>query len=362
MALDNCTALYFRDDHRTDSYMVYLPIDRTMTYYVIPVICVFGILCNAAFIIVVHRVPFMRTPTSCYLVQLAVADILYLMSSSSARIVLYSMTPFRYDIFPLGFVTGCILRPAFSYISYFASLFFITSVTFDRYIAICRPLQARLRTSTKRSRLSVAFWVLAVVAAACLLPAFYTVLPVVIPCKNYPREIMVCQSDFFPEWVSYVRNALRTLPFFVSLVVNAVMYASIVRAMQQRSKLQDTLVTSSQRNAIDRMVLTTGGLFFLLLSPLESYYLVETITETIGIHLLTFEQKLTILWVFKTLIYTNVAINPIVYNITNWRYRIAFKKVFCCQKDRRKIGSNNIFTVELALQNGSSVTPSTPLS
>ncbi|XP_038052451.1 thyrotropin-releasing hormone receptor-like [Patiria miniata] len=360
MSAGNCSpddTLYLDDPYA--SFYLYQPIDKIMTFYIIPVISVFGILSNLAFILVVYKVPFMRSPTSCYMVQLAVSDTIFLLVAAVEKIVLVSSTPIQFDMSPIGFVPGCILLPGLLDTPYFASSFFITAVTFDRYIAICWPLRVRLQTKTRRAKVSLFSWLTAIVFAACLLPGFYSFLCIVPPefeTSDFPQQILECDTSFVPKIFYYVRYALQTLPFFVSLVIDVVLYVAILRAIRRRKKTMRSALTHSTaqlrhaRNAVDRMVLVTGGLFFLLLSPLECYFIVISISEIFDYYPLSAEQEAIVIWVFRLLSYVNSSINPVVYNITNSRYREAFKMVFWRKTSKPENSSTSIFNIQHAAQ------------
>ena len=352
MDLDNCTdetTIYLNETDFASLYL-YTFSDRIVTFYVIPLISVFGILCNITFIIVVARVPFMRNATTCYLVQLAVADILMLFATTVEKISLMSLTPVRYDVAPVGFIFGCIIMHTFVDMPYFSSLFFITLVTYDRYVAICRPLRLRLHTtSLRRAKLSVTSWIIAMAGSLFMVSASYEVLCVVPPdaddsAEYFPTKAMSCGSNALPDWLFLLQSVSQTLLFIATLIFNGVMYVAILRAIRIRER-QEGIGDSRQRRermvhsrrSVDKMVLVTGGLFFLLLSPLECFIVGATVGDITNIQLLTYEQQDTLLLIFRLLSYMNSAINPLVYNVTNSRYRTAFKTAFWCRREKNAI-------------------------
>lgn len=157
----------------TDTYMSSLsPEDGNATtsnatlsdpqYYAMPyrvigclfvsIIFVVGFVGNTMVVVVVLRTRCMHTPTNCYLVSLAVADILALVSSTLPTIVEYFL---RIDECFVGAV-GCALMVFAQYLGVNASSLSITAFTVERYIAICHPMRAQTMCTVRRAKRIIA--------------------------------------------------------------------------------------------------------------------------------------------------------------------------------------------------------------
>lgn len=130
------------------------------------VICVFGTIANAlAVCVLAHASASRRTVANTFMLNLCVSDLLFLLSLPMWA-VYYSQ---GYN-WPFGWV-ACKICGALHNLNLYASIFFITCMSVDRYLAIVRPLRSQSSRNTRRARLTcVVVWLLAV---ACTGPILY---------------------------------------------------------------------------------------------------------------------------------------------------------------------------------------------
>ena len=122
----------------------------------VSIIFVVGFVGNIMVVVVVLRTRCMHTPTNCYLVSLAIADILALVSGTIPTIVEYWL---RIDECFLGSV-GCVLMVFTQYLGVNASSLSITAFTIERYIAICHPMRAQTMCTVRRGKRIIAgIWI-----------------------------------------------------------------------------------------------------------------------------------------------------------------------------------------------------------
>ncbi|POI19312.1 hypothetical protein CIB84_016943, partial [Bambusicola thoracicus] len=110
---------------------------QVVTILLVLLICGLGIVGNIMVVLVVLRTKHMRTPTNCYLVSLAVADLMVLVAAG-----LPNITESLYKSWVYGYV-GCLCITYLQYLGINASSFSITAFTIERYIAICHPIKAQ---------------------------------------------------------------------------------------------------------------------------------------------------------------------------------------------------------------------------
>lgn len=119
---------------------------KVMSSLLLLVICAFGIVGNVMVILVVLTTKHMRTPTNCYLVSLAVADLMVL---TAAGLPAVAGSVFRSWVF--GHY-GCLGITYFQYLGINASSCSITAFTIERYIAICHPIKAQFLCTLSRAK------------------------------------------------------------------------------------------------------------------------------------------------------------------------------------------------------------------
>lgn len=121
---------------------------RVIGQSVVGVIFIVGIIGNIMVILVVARTKSMRTPTNCYLLSLAVADCLALLSTTIPIQVDFH---FQNGRWVFGEV-GCRLIIFCQYTTTTASVLSITAFTVERYIAICHPMKAQTVCTVSRAK------------------------------------------------------------------------------------------------------------------------------------------------------------------------------------------------------------------
>uniref|UniRef100_A0AC34G8Q7 Thyrotropin-releasing hormone receptor n=1 Tax=Panagrolaimus sp. ES5 TaxID=591445 RepID=A0AC34G8Q7_9BILA len=112
----------------------YWPLDiRIIMTLIFSILSIIGIFGNILVVLVVLKVPGMKTPTNIYLVSLAVSDCLFFLATSPTEISYLHVASTTYIFGSLG----CAI---FSYVPYLAintSSLSITAFTIERFIGIC---------------------------------------------------------------------------------------------------------------------------------------------------------------------------------------------------------------------------------
>ena len=126
---------------------VYLPNELILFEIVWPCIILFGFTGNVMFIWTVRHTPSLHTSTFLFLASLAITDSCVLISVGLDFILDFLMTPIRHgDKFIIKIM--CFFTTWFCFMS---SLFFVTLVSIERYLAICHPIKHHLLKGTKRT-------------------------------------------------------------------------------------------------------------------------------------------------------------------------------------------------------------------
>ena len=139
------------------------PLETIMLIQFQPAVATIGSLFNLTFLFVVFKSKEMHTITNVYLSNLAVADTTFMVYNCVISVIEYLWSPLRNDrTFYRNGVVGCSAEQLVNYTMYYASLFLVAVVTFERYLAICHPLSHRRIASRSRTRkLSAGCWFIA---------------------------------------------------------------------------------------------------------------------------------------------------------------------------------------------------------
>lgn len=110
--------------------------------------------------LVVVRGRNMKTPTNCYLVSLAIADLIVLITAVPNEILSYYLLGRQW----IWGKVGCIIFIFSQYLGINASSLSITTFTVERYIAICHPLKAQKMCTVHRAkRIIICVWIFAAI-------------------------------------------------------------------------------------------------------------------------------------------------------------------------------------------------------
>ncbi len=329
----------------------YSPGRITLITVVFPLILILGVVGNCAFIYVVAKIKHMRTITNRYLVSLAVADVIFLLAAIGPKLYRYIKSPLDADDSPLG-SAGCIWTYFLSDTSYFASLFFVTLVSLDRYVAVCRPQDRNNGIKGRSTELIASAWFISCLLAASLTPGNATLVfycykwAPMEPYTSWPSTIRVCMPK--KEWMKTFSLGLQTLPFFVTLILNCGLYISIIKGLDQSMKRlnlrgEQKSKDSRMRNQIAKMLVVNGVVFFVCLSPFEFVslcHMIATSRDYVFV-ISNYDTRTYIAMFARILSYINSAINPIVYTAMCERYIQAFKQAFLPQSLLRKKNGND---------------------
>ncbi len=296
-----------------------------------PLVTIFGILCNSTFIYTVYRIRFMHTITNIYLVNLAVADSILLIAAFSQYISDYINCP-TYDLqFSMRTTFGCVASNLFIYTFYYASLWTIVLVAIERYLASHRIVGHR-----KVAIFSIVIvWVISLAFGSIAAPGVTKTVCIVSSPEGdvirIPRCSSTCESC---DLALYLTDLIQ---FVVALILNIIFYTLIVHKVSGSSfATQDDVAEedipgfgSRARNKIITMLIINGVVFFVCLAPFSVVNLHSVTRNIVGSTFMHKQVSNIVAWVGRILFLINSAVNPLVYNATNPRYRLAFRRAFC---------------------------------
>ncbi|XP_019720757.1 thyrotropin-releasing hormone receptor [Hippocampus comes] len=306
--------------------------EQVVTIVLTLLICGVGIAGNIMVVLVVLRTKDMVTPTNYYLVSLAVADLIVLLTAGLPNIS---------DVvaFWIYGYTGCLCITYLQYLGINVSSCSITAFTIERYIAICHSIKAQfLCTVSRAKRIIAGVWV--ITSLYCMMWFFLvdtdeTVYAngVVVTC-GYRVSRSLYMPIYFLDF---------TLFYVIPVIVATVLYSLIARILLM-SPLPSHLDTRgsihqggsgktkkankgavSARKQMTKMLAAVVILFALLWMPYRTLVVVNSFIDP-PYHNMWF------LLFCRMCIYCNSAINPIIYNLMSQKFRAAFKELCKCTR------------------------------
>ena len=305
----------------------------------VPLIATFGVVCNLAFMFVVYRVKSMRNITNIYLVNLAIADLSLLLVAVWQYIGDYVVSPV-YDLqFSFSSTFSCFMPNFLIYLCYYASLWTVTIVSIERYLATCHPFwHRRVNTKSRAIHSLIAVWLVSLLFAGFAILRYSITICVISSDQEIIKSIPYCES--YCIWCKLALYITDVLQFLIALIINIVMYILIVIKLLKKTLPSDDTVTNhvtaahrKTRNAAAKMIIITGAVFFICLFP---FTLVN-----IDLVMRRFEYDLfnahynNIAWTGRVLFLVNSAVNSLIYNATNPRYRSAFRSALLFLKQKK---------------------------
>ncbi len=344
----DCTLNFLSNDPLLVSHF-YQDHNRRLITIVIPIVVILGLFGNMSFLLVVCRLRDMRNMTNFYLSNLAMADIGVLGAASLQYFLSYSHSaPLDITLIGYTFQTpfGCLMPNLLNYWCYFASIWFITLVASERYLAICHPLKQMVITSKKRAlRLVMSAWLFSL--AMALFSTCYAAIEIICidgpsggPLGDLPRKIYQCTTLKSAVWCDYVLWSIDTIQFFTALICNTVMYARIIYTLtktikenQSLSQEESTRIRNLEnRDNVARMLIINALVFFFCLSP----FIIINLHNLSGQKLLSENSRHALMWIARLAYLLNSAVDPYIFSGVNRKYRQAFKRTFmicsCCHE------------------------------
>ena len=319
-----------------------------------PSLVAFGIVGNLAFLAVVVKIPSMRTITNTYLVNLAVCDIFLISTQVYDIFIAYLMSP---DVRMKSYNTsyGCSIIFGLMYTGQNTGFWIVVIMSFERYMAICRPLQHRMVVANGRTKKLIMFaWTFGVLYTVLILPGFSSLHK---PCILWPDEpkyeaapsVLKFCGPVLPFYIS-VTYIVQTFPYIITVVLSSCMYYRIIKTLHTRLSSQTlnskdrTAALNEQRaetarNQVARLLIATGVLLILCMAP---YYVTRFNDALLYLSDNKFGFRLeqdkygVLLWLVRGISTTNCVINPVIYSVTNRRYRKAFLQLFTCASGESK--------------------------
>uniref|UniRef100_A0A4X2JX62 Thyrotropin-releasing hormone receptor n=1 Tax=Vombatus ursinus TaxID=29139 RepID=A0A4X2JX62_VOMUR len=316
------------DPGRTLGLMPRTPLAvQVVTIALVLLICSVGIAGNAMVVLVVARSRHMVTPTNCYLVSLAAADLLVLLAAGLPNLSdVVASWVFGH--------AGCLCITYLQYLGINASTGSLTAFTVERYLAICHPIRAQsLCTVARAKRIIALVWL--GTAAYCVMWLFLVDTREVafadgvrVQC-GYRVSRKLYLPVYFLDFALFYALPLGLATVLYTLIARILFLGPLPRAsdadpagsIHQGRSLE---LPSGFVGSVTKMLVVVVILFALLWMPYRTLVVVNSFLNPPYLNL-------WFLLFCRICIYLNSAVNPIIYNLMSQKFRTAFQKLCRCR-------------------------------
>ncbi|XP_053975033.1 allatostatin-A receptor-like [Hylaeus volcanicus] len=276
---------------------------------------ILGFVGNCLVVTVVAANPGMRSTTNILIINLAVADLLFVVFC-----IPFTATDFVLPFWPFGNI-WCKIVQYLIIVTAYASVYTLVLMSLDRYLAVVHPVTSRSWRTENHAILAIciAWAMIFTISTPALVvhgefqdndttPASNLTACRILPQYDWP----FFQMTFF--LMSYLLPLMLICFFYICMLVR-LWRAARVSAESRRG-----------RRRVTRLVLVVVGVFAFCWCPIQ----VILVTKSLGVYPLTTP---TIMFQIAShiLAYTNSCVNPILYAFLSDSFRKAFRKIIYCR-------------------------------
>ncbi|XP_078280492.1 C-C chemokine receptor type 7 isoform X2 [Rhinoraja longicauda] len=292
---------------------------QTFLPAVYALVCVLGTLGNGLVVLTYLYYKRLRTMTDVYLLNLALADLLFLLT-----------LPFWAVSVVMGWVFGPALCKAVHglyRLSFISGMLLLMCISVDRYFSIVRAASAhrhRSRAVYCSKLVAVAVWVVSALFA----------IPDMVYSEEQPGDgSMRCRLRQDNSTFIYTTGLQLSLGFALPLLVMGFCYSVVIRTL--------LLARNFEKNKAIKVVIAVVSVFLLFQLPYNSVLLLDTITDvnaTVTDCRLSKRMVLAV-DITKSLAYTRCCLNPFLYAFIGVKFR---RDLFRLLKEMGCVGSRSL--------------------
>jgi len=290
---------------------------RLIVYTIIFLLTIAG---NASVLAVVYKIRELHTVTGYLIANLAVADL-----SVGILCIPFTVLYFEFTYWPFGFVM-CKIIPATQAICIMASTGTLAAISIERYLAIAFPWEPRISISQVRYIIAV-LWLIASLVG---LP-FFAVMQL-----HDNNGVLLCLESGWPS--ETFRDIYTMLSFCLTyafpLPMIAVLYTIIVLKLNKAAREtsdHEGFRTAKAKGKVIRMLIVVVVFYFLCFLPYHSTYMWYEFGDG-G----QFKGIWLLLSYCQVLVYSNSAVNPVLYGFLSEQFRKGFARLVPCCRIWRK--------------------------
>ncbi|NXX20232.1 OPRD protein, partial [Podargus strigoides] len=278
----------------------------------------------------------MKTATNIYIFNLALADAL------ATSTLPFQSAKYLMETWPFGELL-CKVVLSIDYYNMFTSIFTLTMMSVDRYVAVCHPVKALdFRTPAKAKIINVCIWVLSsligVPIMAMAQTTFIAATPPALIILSPTDGVVLCTLQF-PDppiyWDTVTKICVFIFAFMVPILVITICYGLMILRLKSVRLLSGSKEKDRNLRRITRMVLVVVAAFIICWTPIHIFVIVWTLVDI--------DKKnpyvVASLHFCIALGYTNSSLNPVLYAFLDENFKRCFREF--CLPFRARVDQNS---------------------
>ncbi|NXA37146.1 OPRK protein, partial [Eudromia elegans] len=263
-------------------------------------------------IFLLFRYTKMKTATNIYIFNLALADALVTTTMP------FQSTEYLMNSWPFGDVL-CKIVISIDYYNMFTSIFTLTMMSVDRYIAVCHPVKALdFRTPLKAKIINICIW---------LLSSSVGISAIVLGGTKVREGHTECSLQFpdrdYMWWDIFMKICVFVFAFVIPVLIIIVCYTLMILRLKSVRLLSGSREKDRNLRRITRLVLVVVAVFIICWTPIHIFVLVEALGDVSHS-----TAAISSYYFCIALGYTNSSLNPILYAFLDENFKRCFKD-FC---------------------------------
>ncbi|XP_032881948.1 mu-type opioid receptor [Amblyraja radiata] len=275
------------------------------------IVCVLGLVGNVLVMFVIVRYTKMKTATNIYIFNLALADAL------ATSTLPFQNINYLMGSWPFGKLL-CKVIMSIDYYNMFTSIFTLTTMSMDRYIAVCHPVKALdFRTAHNAKIINVCIWILSSAIG----------LPVMIMATTMLNHGELECTLKFPHpywyWDNLLKICVFIFAFIMPVLIITVCYGLMILRLKSVRILSGSKGKDRNLRRITRMVMVVVVVFIICWTPIHIYVILRALVKIPSTVLDM------VAWHFCIALgYTNSCLNPVLYAYLDENFKRCFRE-FC---------------------------------
>ncbi|GFY13897.1 allatostatin-A receptor [Trichonephila clavipes] len=293
------------------------------------IIVIVGFIGNTLVVLVVACNPQMRSTTNVLIINLAVADLLFIMFC-----VPFTAFDYALPYWPFGDV-WCRVVQYLVIVCAYASIYTLVLMSLDRFLAVVHPITSMSIRTVQNAFIAIGImW--AVIVLACI-PALQSHGQIYYTYQNIEYSVCMFLSTEGYNYAAYQICFFLSsyiIPLSLIFILYVLMLKRLWFGVAPGGRISAESLKSKKR--VTRMVVIVVVIFAVCWCPIQ----IVLVMKSINSYVMT-PMRLVGQITAHILAYMNSCVNPILYAFLSDNFRKAFHKVIACHRKQNTLPNRN---------------------